>query len=156
MNETQTVQDLECWRGGDPQRLAKLQRMYQEWPFFRALLSNIQMALFKADMGIAREYARLARDQRSAQQVYEVLRQEYERTLTQVLNVAGLHELMEETPELQLSLARRNLYLDPLNHIQISTLERYRGEGSDEDREQWLDPLLRSINAIAAGMRNTG
>lgn len=156
MNETPTVQDLERWRSGDPQRLAKLQRMYQEWPFFRALLSNIQMALFKADMGIAREYARLARDQRSARQVYQTLQREYDRTLTQVLNVAGLHGLMEETPGLRVSLARRNLYLDPLNHIQISTLERFRAEGSDEEREQWLDPLLRSINAIAAGMRNTG
>lgn len=70
--------------------------------------------------------------------------------------MAGLHGLMEETPGLRVSLARRNLYPDPLNQLQISTLERFRAEGSDEEREQWLDPLLRSINAIAAGMRNTG
>jgi phosphoenolpyruvate carboxylase len=73
---------------------------------------------------------------------------------------------MEETPDLQLSLARRNTYLDPLNHVQIALLQRYRGNtvknadtpaGNDiDDREQWLDPLLRSINAVAAGMRNTG
>jgi phosphoenolpyruvate carboxylase len=81
---------------------------------------------------------------------------EYDRTRTQVLNVAGLHGLMEETPELQASLGRRNLYLDPLNYIQVSLLERYRTGRVPEEREQWLDPLLRSINAIAAGMRNTG
>ena len=72
------------------------------------------------------------------------------------LFIAGLHHLMEETPELQHSLARRNIYLDPLNHIQVALLERYRQGATPEDREQWLDPLLRSINAIAAGVRNTG
>ncbi|MEA3276483.1 MAG: phosphoenolpyruvate carboxylase, partial [Pseudomonadota bacterium] len=147
---------LERWRGNDLERLAKLQKMYQDWPFFRALLSNTQMALFKAEMHIAREYVRLAQDREQAQSIYRLIEGEYQRTLTQVLNVAGLHELMEETPELQVSLARRNLYLDPLNHIQIALLERYRALESQEEREQWLDPLLRSINAIAAGMRNTG
>ncbi len=147
---------LEHWRSQDIERLAKLQRMYQEWPFFRALLSNIQMSLFKAEMHIAKEYLRLARDQQHAASIYERIQGEYQRTLTQVLNVAGLRGLMEETPELQLSLARRNLYLDPLNHIQITLLERYRHEPLAEARQQWLDPLLRSINAIAAGMRNTG
>jgi phosphoenolpyruvate carboxylase len=72
------------------------------------------------------------------------------------MNVAGLRGLMEETPDLQHSLARRNIYLDPLNHIQVALLERYRAEQDEAKREEWLDPLLRSINAIAAGMRNTG
>jgi phosphoenolpyruvate carboxylase len=147
---------IERWRANDLERLAKLQKMYQDWPFFRALLSNTQMALFKAEMRIAREYVRLAHDRRGAERIYRIIAGEYERTVTQVLNVAGLHAVMEETPELQLSLARRNLYLDPLNHIQVFLLERYRGEKNPDEREQWLDPLLRSINAIAAGMRNTG
>ncbi|NBC49379.1 MAG: phosphoenolpyruvate carboxylase, partial [Gammaproteobacteria bacterium] len=147
---------IEQWRGTDLERLAKLQRMYEEWPFFRAILSNTQMSLFKAQMQIAHEYAHLASDRERAEAIYKLIADEYQRTLTQVLNVAGLHELMEETPELQLSLARRNTYLDPLNHIQITLLKRYRDEQSEEERKQWLDPLLRSINAIAAGMRNTG
>ena len=147
---------IERWRGSDLERLAKLQKMYQEWPFFRALLSNTQMSLFKAEMHIANEYMRLAKDQPRAQTIYRTIADEYQRTLTQVLNVAGLLGLMEETPDLQLSLARRNTYLDPLNHVQIALLERYRDETVPEQREQWLDPLLRSINAIAAGMRNTG
>ena len=147
---------IEQWRGNDPDRLAKLQKMYQEWPFFRALLSNSQMSLFKAAMHIAHEYLRLASDQERANAIFRLIEDEFHRTVTQVLNVAGLHGLMEETPDLQLSLARRNTFLDPLNHVQIALLERYRGEPSQERREQWLDPLLRSINAIAAGMRNTG
>jgi phosphoenolpyruvate carboxylase len=58
---------------------------------------------------------------------------------------------------LQRSLARRHTYLDPLNHIQVALLKRYRAEPDrEEERIQWLTPLLRSINAIAAGMRNTG
>jgi phosphoenolpyruvate carboxylase len=147
---------IERWRGADLERLAKLQLMYQEWPFFRAILSNTQMSLFKAEMHIAHEYLRLAGDRARAETIYNTIADEYQRTLTQVLNVAGLHGLMEETPDLQLSLARRNTYLDPLNHVQIALLERYRREAVADEREQWLDPLLRSINAIAAGMRNTG
>ncbi|MGE5154230.1 MAG: phosphoenolpyruvate carboxylase [Bdellovibrio bacteriovorus] len=149
-------QALERWLGSDLERLAKLQRMYQEWPYFRALLSNTQMSLFKAEMGIARQYLRLAQDQEGAQAIFGLIESEYRRTLSQVLRVAGLQGLMEETPELAHSLARRNLYLDPLNHIQVTALERYRNEPDEAKRAEWLDPLLRSINAIAAGMRNTG
>ncbi|HYN79059.1 MAG TPA: phosphoenolpyruvate carboxylase [Lamprocystis sp. (in: g-proteobacteria)] len=149
-------QALERWRGSDLQRLAKLQRMYQEWPYFRALLSNTQMSLFKAEMHIAREYLTLAQDPARAQVIYGLIEAEYERTRNQVLNVSGLRTLLEETPDLAESLARRNLYLDPLNHIQVAALARYRGETEQAKREAWLDPLLRSINAIAAGMRNTG
>jgi phosphoenolpyruvate carboxylase len=147
---------IERYRGNDLERLVKLQKMYQEWPYFRALLSNTQMSLFKAEMHIARAYARLAENREQAEAIYGIIEAEYERTLVQVLNVAGLRGLMEETPELQRSLARRNIYLDPLNHIQVSLLERYRTGREEEKREEWLDPLLRSINAIAAGMRNTG
>jgi phosphoenolpyruvate carboxylase len=147
---------LERWRGNDLERLIKLQKMYHEWPFFRALLSNTQMSLFKAEVHIARQYLRLAQEREQADAIFDLIEAEYRRTLTQVLHVAGLRGLMEETPSLQHSLARRNIYLDPLNHIQITLLERYRAQASQEQREQWLDPLLRSINAIAAGMRNTG
>jgi phosphoenolpyruvate carboxylase len=107
-------------------------------------------------MRIARAYARLAENQKQAEVIYGIIEAEYRRTLTQVMNVAGLRGLMEETPDLQHSLARRNLYLDPLNHIQVALLERFRSEKDEVKREEWLDPLLRSINAIAAGMRNTG
>lgn len=149
-------QALERWRGNDLERLAKLQRMYQAWPYFRALLSNTQMSLFKAEMHIARQYLRLAQDPGRAQAIFGVIEAEYQRTQGQILQVAGLRGLMEETPELAHSLARRNLYLDPLNHIQVAVLERYRNEPDESKRAEWLDPLLRSINAIAAGMRNTG
>ncbi|MBI5462046.1 MAG: phosphoenolpyruvate carboxylase [Gammaproteobacteria bacterium] len=148
---------LETWRQRDPARLAKLQTMYQEWPFFRALLSNTQMSLFKAQMDIAREYTELAVDKDRAASIYENIRGEFQRTLTQVLNVANQKVLIQENPPLYLSLTRRDPYLDPLNHIQLTLLKRYRNEQlPDAERDRWLDPLLRSINAIAGGMRNTG
>jgi phosphoenolpyruvate carboxylase len=148
---------LERWRSDDPMRLAKLQAMYEGWPFFRALLSNTQMALFKADMVIAREYAGLCADPERTGSLYERIRAEYQRSQLQVLNVVHAQHLLAENPALALSLARRNPYLDPLNHIQLTLIRRYRDVALDDsERSAWLDPLLRSINAVAAGMRNTG
>ncbi|MGB5605475.1 MAG: phosphoenolpyruvate carboxylase [Gammaproteobacteria bacterium] len=148
---------LETWRNNDPARLATLQSMYEAWPFFRALLSNIQMALFKGEMNIAHAYTRLATEPAAAEQIYTRIRDEYRRTLMQVLHITGQRQLMEENPSLGLSLFRRNPYLDPLNNIQITLLSRYRDTRLDAaEREAWLHPLLRSINAIASGMRNTG
>jgi len=148
---------LQSWRGSDPDRLAKLRRMYREWSFFRALLGNTQMALFKADMGIAARYAELAENRETAAAIYQVIRDEYARTVAEVLDIAEVSGLMQETPQLALSLARRNPYLDPLNHIQVLLLQRCRDESLPQaERERWLSPLLRSINAIAGGLRNTG
>jgi len=148
---------LAKWCGNDAQRMAQLQAMYREWPFFRALLSNTQMSLFKADMGIAAQYAGLYNNREVADKVYNMIADEHGRTVGNVLQVAQLQELLEETPGLLLSLSRRNPYLDPLNHIQIMLLRRYRDTSQGEEaRNIWLEPLLRSINAIAAGMRNTG
>jgi phosphoenolpyruvate carboxylase len=148
---------LETWRDNDPARLAQLQAMHRDWPFFRALLSNIQMALFKGEMNIAHEYTRLASNRAQAEAIYTRIRDEYWRTVTQVLHICGIHQLLEDNPTLGLSLYRRNPYLDPLNNIQITLLTRYRNsELSEQQRERWLHPLLRTINAIAGGMRNTG
>ena len=148
---------LQRWRGEDPRRLAKLQAMYRDWPFFRALLSNTQMALFKADMDIAKDYAALCEDPKLAERIYPIIQTEYERTVKEILKVAKSTTLLDENPPLALSLSRRNPYLDPLNAIQITLLKRYRDPAlSETAKHVWLMPLLRSINAIAAGMRNTG
>ena len=148
---------LENWLNENPQRLDKLYEMYREWPFFRALLSNSQMALFKADMHIAESYVSLCQNQESAQPIFDTINAEYQRTVNKVLQIAQIDELMGDTPRLALSLKRRNPYLDPLNQIQVTLLKRFRDEAQDEEtRNQWLNPLIRTINAIAAGMRNTG
>jgi phosphoenolpyruvate carboxylase len=108
-------------------------------------------------MHIAESYVGLCLNQESARPIYDTINAEYQRTVNKVLQVAQIEELMGDTPRLALSLKRRNPYLDPLNQIQVTLLERFRDESQDEEtRDQWLNPLLRTINAIAAGMRNTG
>ncbi len=148
---------LEQWAANDEQRLNTLQQMNRQWPFFHALLGNTQMALFKANMQIAKEYAQLCLDEETCTLIYSQVREEYQRTVDTVLKVTDSEHLLDENPGLALSLARRSPYLDPLNNIQVTLLKRYRDESLPEsEREIWLNPLLRSINAIAAGMRNTG
>ncbi len=152
---------LQKWVGDDDSesnsRLQKLRDMYQHWPYFKALLSNTEMALYKADMRTAKEYSELCLSQDTGNRIYKMIRDEHDRTLEITLKVANMAHLLDDIPPLALSLMRRDPYLDPLNHIQIKLLKRYRNESlDDEERQKWLNPLLRSINAIAAGMRNTG
>jgi len=145
------------WVGDDPARMKKLQDMYTHWPYFRALLSNTEMALYKADMRTAKEYADLCLSRETGKRIFEMIRDEHDRTLEITLKVTNMTRLLDDIPPLALSLMRRDPYLDPLNHIQIKLLKRYRDASLDEtERAKWLNPLLSSINAIAAGMRNTG
>ena len=131
--------------------------MYRQWPFFHSFLSNTQMALFKAKMDIAKAYSRLSVDKQQAATIYNAISEEHQRTTQIITKIANIESLMAETPEIALSLTRRDPYLDPLNYIQIEMIRRYRDENTDEEqREIWQKPLLRTINSIAAGMRNTG
>ena len=148
---------LESWVNGDDQRLNQLRELYQDWPYFRALLSNTEMALYKADIVTAEEYSELCLSDESRQRVFDLIKAEHQRTQQYTLEIAEMDQLLDDIEPLALSLMRRDPYLDPLNHIQIKLLKRCRDESlSQEERDMWLDPLLRSINAIAAGMRNTG
>ena len=147
---------LATFREQAPEGEAQLKAMYQHWPFFRALFSNVQMALSKARMDTAQEYSQLWEDQTQSQAIFNKIRQEYELTVREVLILCGQDRLLENTPELHYSLERREPYLDPLNHIQLVLLKRHRPEQDDETRSPHLDGLLLTINALAAGMRNTG
>ena len=148
---------LEAYILNDKDNINKLRDMYNNWPYFRALISNTQMALTKSDMIIAEQYAQLCVDPNTTDKIFSLMKAEHDRTVDSILNVSHSHSLLEHNPTLALSLSRRDPYLDPLNHIQVTLIRRYRDESlPEEEREQWLSPLLRSINAIAAGMRNTG
>ncbi len=146
---------LSTWCAGKPERLEKLRSMYRDWPFFRNLLSNAQMALSKSDMSIAREYAGLCVDPETGRRVYELIASEHQRCVEWILEIAEKDQLLAENPSLAASLRRRNAFLGPLNYIQIALLRRMRAEDAQSEN-RWLQPLLRTINAIAAGMRNTG
>ena len=141
----------------DPGSLDLLQKMNREWPYFRALLNNTEMALTKADMSTAKEYSDLCEDKETAERIYSMICSEFEKTVKHILSITGEDHILADSPALDLSLSRRDPYLDPLSHIQILLLKRSRDPDlSEEEQKIWLQPLLRSINAVAAGMRNTG
>lgn len=148
---------LSTWCAGKPERLEKLRKMYRDWPFFRNLLSNAQMALSKSDMNIAKEYAGLCVDPDTGQRVYGMIASEYQRCVDWILDIAETDRLLAENPALADSLHRRDAYLGPLNYLQVFLLRRVREiDPNNPSESPWMKPLLRSINAIAAGMRNTG
>jgi phosphoenolpyruvate carboxylase len=133
--------------------VTELRLLYGEWPFFRALLDNVEMTLAKASFEIARGYLELVADRR----LFAPIADEYERTRAAVLDVVQSRELLDRQPVVQQSIRLRNPYVDPLNAIQVELLRRYRDPALDEaDRERVRRPLLRTIAGIAAALRNTG
>jgi phosphoenolpyruvate carboxylase len=127
-----------------------LQRqMIDRWPFFRTIVSMLEMSLFKSDLGVAERYLELVDE--DARELWTPIREEHERVRRVVLEIRGTENLLDASPALQRRLAHRNPWIDPLSHIQVSLLRRSR-EG-DEDAH---GPLLSTIGGIAAGMRNTG
>ena len=127
--------------------LDELRVLYREWPFFRALVQNLEMTLAKASIEIAREYLVLVDDDR----LWEPIAAEHARTVAAVLEIVEAEELLDRHPVVQRSIRLRNPYVDPMNAIQVELLRRYRN-GDDAV----VPPLLRSIAGIAAGLRNTG
>jgi len=141
----------------DEGNLQRLRDMYHNWPYFNSLLDNTQMALYKADMDIAKEYSELCLEDKTRDTIYPLINNEYQLTVESIFKVAEINELLEDNPSLNLSLGRRQAYLDSLVHVQLTLLKRYRDDSlTNEEQDIWLSPLLRSINAIAGGMRNTG
>jgi len=125
--------------------------MYADWPFFRTFLGNVSMTLVKTDLDLAARYAALAPDR--LRPVLERLRTEFDLTVERVLAVTGDEALLDREPTLRTTLEIRENYLEPLHHLQIELLGRYRRGEDDPALER---ALLLTINGIAAGMRNTG
>jgi len=148
---------IEQWADEEAQRWDRLREMNRRWPFFAAMISNLQMSLFKSDMRMALEYSKLCTDEKLAKTIYGMIRDENQRSREAVLKIAELDKLLANDPVLTLSLSRRDPYLDPLAYLQVELLRKYRDENQPEaDRMQWQAALLSSINAIPEGLRNTG
>ena len=132
-----------------------LAEMRGAWPFFAALLSNVEMVCAKADFGIAEHYVRRLGDDDLA--TFAALRAEYERTVNELQRLSGQQRLLESSPVLRRSIDLRNPYVDALSFLQVELLGRLRRmEADDPARQETLEAILRSVNGIAAGLRNTG
>jgi phosphoenolpyruvate carboxylase len=140
------------------ERLAFLRRMYAAWPFFRTLIDNVEMTLAKSDLGIAERYVRALDPSDDALQLHSHIATEHARAVTMVLAVTEQTELLDRNPVLQRSIQVRNPYVDPLSLLQVELLRRARGAEPSDERavEDLQHALLLTIDAIAAGMRNTG
>jgi phosphoenolpyruvate carboxylase len=152
---TQTRCIVPAWLGAGAGLAAvpvrELRALFRTWPFFRALVENLEMSLAKSSMGIAERYLALVGDDALAGRVFGVLRAEHDRARDAVLEIVEARELLDRHPVLQQSIRLRNPYVDPMNAIQVELLGRWRA--GDETA---LRPLLRSIAGIAAALRNTG
>jgi phosphoenolpyruvate carboxylase len=136
-----------------PQGLARLQALYGGSPFFRSVVSNLEMVLAKSNPAIARQYANLVEDRTLADAVFERLRAEWIVTHDAVLAITGQAALLENSQSLADSIRLRLPYIDPLNALQIEMLGRHRaGEVDDQVRQS----IHLSINGISAGLRNSG
>ena len=148
---------LQTWLDAEPQardgRLTRLRDMHARWPFFRSMLSNMGMVLAKTDLTIASRYADLVPDAAVRAAIYPRLAGEHERTVRWLLAVSGRQTLLDDNPTLARSIRNRFPYLDPLNHLQVELLRRYRAGQTDERTRQGIH---LTINGLAAGLRNSG
>jgi phosphoenolpyruvate carboxylase len=138
--------------------LPLLQEMYDGWLFFSTLLNNSEISLLKADMDISALYVDLVPDNKLASEIFNIIRSEYERTQNTVLRISRHNDLLELEPVTRQAVQLRNPYVDPLNYIQVETLQRLRrlGDQDGEEAKSLREVMALTINGIAAGLRNTG
>jgi len=144
---------FEKWVGDDADRLATLTDLYERWPFFRTVLSNMAQVMSKSDMGLAARYSELVPDVALREEVFGKISAEHERTLTMYRAITGHDDLLWDNPSLDRSVHNRFPYLEPLNHLQVELLRRYRsGDDSDSVRRG----IQLTMNGLATALRNSG
>jgi phosphoenolpyruvate carboxylase len=131
--------------------LPELRRLYREWPFFRSFVENLEMALAKSSIEIARSYLKLVPATPARERLWRQIEEEHALTVDAVLAIVESRELLDRQPVLQRSIQLRNPYVDPMNAIQVELLAAHRAGDESATR-----PLLRSIAGVAAALRNTG
>ena len=141
------------WLGSGEGTLQELQDMHRSWPFFRALLSNLDMVLAKTDLAIGERYAELVADAKLRAQVFPRISSEWREARAQLFAITGAGEFLADNPTLARSIRNRFAYLDALNHLQIALLRRHRAGDSDA---RTVRAIHLTINGIAAGLRNSG
>ncbi|MGJ4954272.1 phosphoenolpyruvate carboxylase [Bradyrhizobium sp. HKCCYLRH2015] len=145
---------VETWIAENPEQgMPFLRELYREWPFFRMLLSNMDMVLAKSSIAIASRYAELVPDEALREKIFGRIRREWNLVIETLLDITGQERLLQGNPLLERSVRNRFPYLDPLNHVQVELLKEHRAQNPDE---QVLRGIQLTINGISAGLRNTG
>ena len=145
---------VETWISQHPDKgMPFLKELYCEWPFFRTLLSNMDMVLAKSSIAIASRYAELVPDAALRENIFGRIRREWHTSIETLLDIMGQDRLLQGNPLLDRSIRNRFPYLDPLNHVQVELLKEHRAQNPDE---QVLRGIQITINGISAGLRNSG
>src|SRR5450432_559111 len=145
---------VEAWVAEHPDKgMPFLIELYREWPFFRTLLSNMDMVLAKSSIAIASRYAELVPDTTLRENIFGRIRGEWHLSIETLLDIMGQERLLQGNPLLERSIRNRFPYLDPLNHVQVELLKEHRAQNPDE---QVLRGIQITINGISAGLRNSG
>ena len=144
---------FEAWIGEEDGRLEVLQDLYRRWPFFRTVLSNMAQVLSKADMGLAARYSKLVEDEALRRRVFGKIVDEHDRTIRMHKLITGQDDLLADNPALARSVFNRFPYLEPLNHLQVELLGRYR---SGDDDELVQRGILLTMSGLATALRNSG
>ncbi|NLG55838.1 MAG: phosphoenolpyruvate carboxylase, partial [Rhodococcus sp.] len=144
---------LEQWIGGSEEKLNQLTHLYQTWPFFQTVLSNLAMVMAKSDMGLAARYAELVPDKDLRDRVFGMIADEHQRTIDMYTAITGNDTLFADNPALERSVHNRFPYLEPLNLLQVELLRRFRsGDDSDKVRRG----IQLTMNGLATALRNSG
>jgi phosphoenolpyruvate carboxylase len=144
---------LERFASGDAANAELLREMMDQFPLFSSMMRNVEIAMAKADLSIARLYAELVSDAALRDRVFGMLAEEFERTRRVLLAITGQRELLEQNPLLYRSIRLRNPYVDPMSLVQVELLHRKRTSVADAGLEYAIGA---TINGIAAGLHNTG
>jgi phosphoenolpyruvate carboxylase len=144
---------FETWIGEDDGRLEVLQDLYRRWPFFRTVLSNMAQVMSKADMGLAARYSELVDDEALRKRVFDKIVDEHDRTIRMHKLITGHDDLLADNPALARSVFNRFPYLEPLNHLQVELLRRYR---SGDDADLVRRGILLTMSGLATALRNSG
>jgi phosphoenolpyruvate carboxylase len=144
---------VDAWLADAPDGLALLREMHAHWPFFKSVLSNMAMVLAKSDLAVASRYADLVADATVREPIFAQLAADHRRTIELLLAITDHESLLQDNATLARSIRDRFPYLDPLNHLQVELLRRYRGGQTDERTKR---AIHLTINGVAAGLRNSG
>ncbi|ORW48067.1 phosphoenolpyruvate carboxylase [Mycobacterium paraense] len=148
---------FEQWIAAGPEsegeRVKILHELYERWPFFRSVLSNMAQVLAKSDLGLAAHYSELVADESLRHRVFDKIVDEHRRTIAMHKLITGHDDLLADNPALARSVFNRFPYLEPLNHLQVELLRRYR---SGDDDELVQRGILLTMNGLASALRNSG